>query len=139
VQASKRQAAAIPYRHRSDGEVEVLLVTSSAGRWTAPKGWIDPGRSAQETAGLEALEEAGVIGVVDNAELGVFEDTNAGGDAREVTVFALRVDRVLDHWQEETMRRREWMTIADAKSAVQSPAVAILLDKLQKRVRGRGA
>lgn len=129
------QAAAIPYRFRPDGRFEALLVTSTSGRWTAPKGWIDPGRSAAETAALEALEEAGAIGVVEEPELGSFTDTNADGHNREVVVFALAVDRVLDHWQEESARRRQWMTVEEAGAALGSRSLVRLIEKLAARAR----
>ena len=108
-------------------------MTSSSGRWTAPKGCIDPGRSAQETATIEALEEAGVIGVVVGAELGVYVDVNSASEVREIRAFALRVDRVLDHWQEEASRRRQWMSIPEAKAALQNRGLGSLLDKLAKQ------
>ena len=38
--APKLQYAALPYRRRADGIVEVMLVTSrDTGRWVIPKGW----------------------------------------------------------------------------------------------------
>jgi 8-oxo-dGTP pyrophosphatase MutT (NUDIX family) len=133
VQARTIQAAAIPYRFRPDGRFEALLVTSSSGRWTAPKGWIDPGRTGAETAALEALEEAGVIGTVEEPSLGVCTDTTADGDAREMQVFALLVDRVLDHWQEEDTRRRQWMTVDETSLALGSRGLGRFIEKLAAR------
>src|SRR5262249_26119697 len=53
-----RQAAAIPIK---DGMV--CLITSSNGkRWVIPKGLIDPGHTAGESALLESWEEAGLVG-----------------------------------------------------------------------------
>ena len=54
-----RQAAALPVR---DGAV--CLVTSRNGkRWVAPKGCLEPGKTAAEIALQEAWEEAGLAGV----------------------------------------------------------------------------
>jgi 8-oxo-dGTP pyrophosphatase MutT (NUDIX family) len=56
--------AAVCYRSRKSGKVEFLLVRTTAGRWTFPKGAVDHDRSAAAAAAREAYEEAGVIGRV---------------------------------------------------------------------------
>jgi len=53
------QMAALCHRDTDDGR-EILLVTSSHGRWILPKGWPIEGKSGGETALQEAWEEAGV-------------------------------------------------------------------------------
>lgn len=55
------QVAAVCYRMRGDG-IEFLLVQTRAGRWTFPKGHAEPGLSHAQAAALEAFEEAGVHG-----------------------------------------------------------------------------
>jgi 8-oxo-dGTP pyrophosphatase MutT (NUDIX family) len=55
------QVAAVCYRWRS-GQVEFLLVETDAGRWTFPKGNAEPGLTRAQSAALEAFEEAGVHG-----------------------------------------------------------------------------
>lgn len=127
-----RQAAALPYRLAVSGRAELLLITSSAGRWTPPKGWIDPGRTAEETAALEALEEAGVIGDVQTPALGQYRDPRPDGE-REITLFALRVDRVLDQWQEDDTRTRQWFALADAIAAVEVEELARLIEAFAER------
>jgi len=59
------QAGAIVVR-RSGGALEVLLVRGSRPPhpWVFPKGHIEPGETAAETATRELREEAGVIGSV---------------------------------------------------------------------------
>jgi len=58
------RSGVIPYGRR-DGAVEVLLITSSDGQhWVIPKGVIEPGMSAAESAAKEAYEEAGIRGRV---------------------------------------------------------------------------
>jgi 8-oxo-dGTP pyrophosphatase MutT (NUDIX family) len=53
------QLAALCWRKGKDGP-EVLLVTSSSGRWILPKGWPIEGKSPAEAALTEAWEEGGV-------------------------------------------------------------------------------
>jgi 8-oxo-dGTP pyrophosphatase MutT (NUDIX family) len=55
------QVAAVCYRIGGRG-VEFLLVQTRSGRWTFPKGGVEPGLTHAQTAALEAFEEAGVHG-----------------------------------------------------------------------------
>jgi 8-oxo-dGTP pyrophosphatase MutT (NUDIX family) len=61
------EVAAVCYRWRDDG-IEFLLVrTRSGGRWTFPKGSAEPGLTHAQAAALEAFEEAGVHGRIEEA------------------------------------------------------------------------
>jgi 8-oxo-dGTP pyrophosphatase MutT (NUDIX family) len=55
------QVAAVCFRMRG-GSIEFLLVQTRGGRWTFPKGHAEPGLSHAQAAALEAFEEAGVHG-----------------------------------------------------------------------------
>ncbi|MGB7585510.1 MAG: NUDIX domain-containing protein [Terriglobales bacterium] len=56
------QVAAICYRVRSAGIEFLLVQTRGSGRWTFPKGGSEPGLTHAQAAALEAFEEAGVHG-----------------------------------------------------------------------------
>src|SRR6202140_2749722 len=56
-----KQVAAVCYRLRKT-EIEFLLVQTRNGRWTFPKGSAEPGLTHAQAAALEAFEEAGVHG-----------------------------------------------------------------------------
>jgi 8-oxo-dGTP pyrophosphatase MutT (NUDIX family) len=56
--------AAVCYRVRGR-EIEFLLVQSRAGRWTFPKGRVENDLTRAAAAAREAVEEAGVHGLVD--------------------------------------------------------------------------
>lgn len=133
------QAGAIPYRVTDEGGVDVLLITTSAGRWSIPKGGIDPGHTAEHTAVLEALEEAGVIGVLEKPALGTYERRRVDQD-HHVTVFALRVERVLERWQEQDIREREWLpaNIAAERAGLEEVGRLILQLARRKRPRTKG-
>ena len=63
----RQQVAAVCYRMRG-GKVEFLLVrTRGSGRWTFPKGSAEPGLTHAQAAALEAFEEAGVHGRMEEA------------------------------------------------------------------------
>src|ERR1700686_1104789 len=60
------QVAAVCYRIRN-GEIEFLLVRTNSGHWTFPKGGAEPGLTHAQVAALEAFEEAGVHGRIEEA------------------------------------------------------------------------
>jgi 8-oxo-dGTP pyrophosphatase MutT (NUDIX family) len=56
------QVAAVCYRIRGGGIEFQLVQTRGRGRWTFPKGSAEPGLTHAQAAALEAFEEAGVHG-----------------------------------------------------------------------------
>jgi 8-oxo-dGTP pyrophosphatase MutT (NUDIX family) len=60
------QVAAVCYRVRRS-EIEFLLVRTNSGHWTFPKGSAEPGLTHAQAAALEAFEEAGVHGRMEEA------------------------------------------------------------------------
>lgn len=53
-------AGGVIFRHALDGELQILLIQDAKNRWTIPKGHIEEGETAQETALREIGEEAGI-------------------------------------------------------------------------------
>src|SRR5688572_15970785 len=100
-----RQAAAIPFRNG-----RVCLVTSSNGkRWVIPKGLIEPGQTAGETALQEAWEEAGLLGALRPEPIGSYRYEKWCGVCH-VTVFALDVTEMAQQWPERDLRQRVWLS-----------------------------
>ena len=100
-----RQAAALPLRRG-----RVCLITSRNGkRWVIPKGWIDPGQTAGETALQEAWEEAGLTGALEREPIGsyLYEKDD---QAYHVTVFVMKVTNVAQDWPERSFRERSWVS-----------------------------
>ena len=103
-----RQSAVIPFR-KSDGKTEILLIRNRSNRrWIIPKGIIEPGLTAQESAAQEALEEAGVTGTVMAQKVGEYQYNKWGGIC-QVQVFLMRVETILDDWL-ESQRQRKWFS-----------------------------
>ena len=110
--AACEQAAVVPYRRRGR-DFEIALITTSDGkRWILPKGWIDEGESARESALREAEEEAGLLGRVVGSALARYVYAKAEGH-RAVAVFLMRVTEELDRWPEDH-RRRRWVSLTEA-------------------------
>ncbi|MFZ0797185.1 MAG: NUDIX domain-containing protein [Terriglobales bacterium] len=57
----RQQVAAVCYR-MGKGGIEFLLVQTRGGRWIFPKGGVEAGLTQAQSAALEAIEEAGVHG-----------------------------------------------------------------------------
>src|ERR1700688_3686070 len=88
------QVAAVCYRMHND-EIEFLLVRArGSGRWTFPKGSAEPGLTHAQAAALEASEEAGVHGRIEEVPFVRYAlrrrgmKHGAGSDEGKLTVSA---------------------------------------------------
>lgn len=128
-----RQSAVIPYRLRN-GNIEVLLITTRKGRWIVPKGVIEPDLSPAQSAAKEALEEAGVSGVVEKRKIGHYSYEKWEGVCR-VQVYLLRVTRIFSSWEDDCFRARQWLPLQEAIATVSEPALKKMLRKLPQMLR----
>jgi 8-oxo-dGTP pyrophosphatase MutT (NUDIX family) len=117
-----RQAAALPLRNG-----RVCLVTSSNGkRWVIPKGLIEVGQTAGETALQEAWEEAGLVGALRPEPIGSFLYEKWCGVCH-VTVFAMDVTEMKQDWPERAHRQRIWTTPDGAIARIDDPGLVDIL------------
>ena len=77
------QVAAVCYRLRGR-DIEFLLVQTRKGRWTFPKGSAMPGLTHAQAAALEAFEEAGVHGRMEEASFTRYIQPKRGNMQRSV-------------------------------------------------------
>jgi 8-oxo-dGTP pyrophosphatase MutT (NUDIX family) len=118
-----RQAAALPVR---DGEV--CLVTSRNGkRWVAPKGCMEPGKTAGEIALQEAWEEAGLVGLLEPEPIGSYVYQKDGFTCY-VVVFLMEVTSESAAWPEQSFRQRRWQSAAKAAERVGDPGLRALIE-----------
>ena len=109
------KVAAICYRIRPSG-VQFLLVQTRRGRWTFPKGSVEPGLTHAQAAALEAFEEAGVHGrMQETAFTHYLHHKGRDGAVNRIKVNAhlcevLRLDPPV-----ERGRNRTWCDVAEAK------------------------
>ena len=128
------QAAVVPFRVRRGGSVEIALITTADGkRWILPKGWIDAGESAAESALREAEEEAGLLGRVVGAALTRYEYAKADS-RRVVAVFLMRVTEELESWPEDH-RRRRWMAPDEAAERLEGDELRRIVGLARRRLR----
>jgi 8-oxo-dGTP pyrophosphatase MutT (NUDIX family) len=125
-----RQAAAIPIY---DGKV--CMVTSSSGRrWVIPKGVIEPGQTAGETALQETWEEAGLAGVLHTEPLGSYLYDKYGGLCH-VTVYLMQVTEEADDWPERLTRQRVWVPLEEVADRVREPGLRDILESISRSSR----
>jgi 8-oxo-dGTP pyrophosphatase MutT (NUDIX family) len=130
------QVGALCWR-RHGGGVQVLLITSrETGRWVIPKGGLIAGKTEAESAMAEAWEEAGVVGHPSaEAALGCFDYQKINRKIQisrrcDVTVFALKVDRLIRDYPERGQRKRKWFTAEKASVHVMEAGLRALFQAI---------
>jgi 8-oxo-dGTP pyrophosphatase MutT (NUDIX family) len=116
------QVAAVCYRVRS-GAIEFLLVrTRGGGRWTFPKGSAEPGLTHAQAAALEAFEEAGVHGRIEEASFARYRRKRGDGenrasrrDEKRVAVNAYLCEVLRLSSPQESRRDRTWFSVEQAR------------------------
>jgi len=111
------QVAAVCYRHKA-GSTRFLLVRTSSGRWTFPKGRLEDGLLPAQVAALEAFEEGGVEGKVDLRPVGKYlhrKESLRGCGTKEVIVLAFLLE--VEKWAlpAESHRSPHWFTSREAQ------------------------
>jgi 8-oxo-dGTP pyrophosphatase MutT (NUDIX family) len=80
------KVAAVCFRVRA-GILEFLLVQTRGGRWTFPKGNAEPGLTTAQAAALEAYEEAGVHGRMEEISFVTYVRPKNGGKAGDIELL----------------------------------------------------
>lgn len=117
------QVAAVCYRVRNE-DIEFLLVQTGGGRWTFPKGGVEPGLTHAQSAAFEAFEEAGVHGRMEEAWFAryIHRDRSARGStsisksnqkSASVLAYLCEVTRLAA--PQEADRNRTWCSAEKAK------------------------
>jgi 8-oxo-dGTP pyrophosphatase MutT (NUDIX family) len=106
-----RKVAAVCFRRGARG-IEFLLVRTDAGRWTFPKGSVEQGLTAAGSAELEAFEEAGATGWIEERH---FESYVHFKRDREMLVLAFLMEVWSTKRPQETHRAPIWCTPEQAK------------------------
>ena len=116
------QAACVPFRLTADNALQILMIRrQNETLWGIPKGMIDDGNTARQTALIEAFEEAGLRGDLLDKDLGMFDYEKNGRTCR-VRVYAMHVREELATWKEIGFRERRWFTPElAAESAAREP------------------
>ncbi len=114
---------------RDDGRLRFLLVTarSAPGEWVLPKGHIERGESAADTAAREVLEEAGVTALPGEV-LGELEYYGRNG--------RIRVRFLLMEFQSEGSpgeeRDRAWLDAGEARRRLKHEDARALIARAEQ-------
>ncbi len=148
------QVAAVCYRMRK-GDIEFLLVqTRGGGRWTFPKGSTEPGLTHAQAAALEAFEEAGVHGRIEEVSFAQYVLRRRGNGGKPgarsaweelcINAHLCEVSRLSP--PQESNRNRTWFSVQDAtqhlregRSADEGAAFARVIEKAVRRIQQPGS
>jgi 8-oxo-dGTP pyrophosphatase MutT (NUDIX family) len=110
----RQEVAAVCYRIRKRG-VEFLLVQTRGGRWVFPKGGAEPGLTHAQSAALEAFEEAGVHGRMEEIPFARYFRKPGNPDQAKpgVTAHLCEVSRLEP--PQESKRTPTWFAAEKAK------------------------
>ena len=123
-----RQSSVVPYRIINAG-VEIMMITSiRRRRWIIPKGAVEPDMTPQDSAAKEAFEEAGIIGSVSKTPIGRYH-YKKWSDICRCDVYAMKVETILETWQEQEEREREWIEAKDAISRLRHKQLKAIVKK----------
>ncbi|MEM9432705.1 MAG: NUDIX hydrolase [Pseudomonadota bacterium] len=127
----RTQFAALCYRFHKD-QVQVLLITSrTSRRWILPKGWPLEGEKPADAAMTEAFEEAGVKGKPIDFCIGMYSYMKVMSKKLSlpcaVSVFPVRVKKLVDDFPEAGQRKRKWVTPKKAAKLVREPELQKIL------------
>lgn len=132
------QYAALCYRRNKDGQLDILLLTSrDTGRWVIPKGWPMGSKPGYTVAEIEALQEAGIKGIVEHDPLGSFGYGKAMAEGLvlpcEVQVHALEVTGSVKNYKEKGERTLEWVSPQLAAERVAEPGLKKIILTFARR------
>lgn len=133
------QYGAIPYTF-VDGQLVLLLITSRGrGKWIFPKGGLVAGMTPWESAMLEASEEAGVEGEIENGPIGSYflPVTDERPAPVEVKMYPMLVTAQREDWHEMGQRYRHWAVLPEAKRLITDEGLAELAGLLVQRATRR--
>jgi adenylate cyclase len=127
------QIGCVPLVFR-EKELHVVLVRSSSGqRWIVPKGQNEDSMTSPEVALMEAAEEGGVIGTIDQSSHSACILT----DGRELKLYALRVATLLKRWPEDSIRKRIVLPWAEAVASIDDKELAACVEEMARRFLGQ--
>ena len=132
-------AGGVIFRRNQKNEVEILLIQDSKDRWTIPKGHIEEGETAQETAKREIGEEAGLHDVKIIGWLGKINFRYRRIDKlvlMTTQVFLVKALGDTDAIQKEDwMNGIKWFSFSDALDEIEYEDFGKLILLAMKKIR----
>ncbi|KAL2521887.1 Nudix hydrolase 17 [Forsythia ovata] len=159
-QGHRQVVGCIPYRYKGvngksivdEDAIEVLVISSQRkGKGMLfPKGGWEKDESIKEAALRETMEEAGVLGDVEQPgvspdflnkipELGKWSfKSNNNNNCYEGRMFPLLVKEQLEFWPEKDVRQRIWISVREARKVCHYWWMKEALELLVNRLTSQG-
>ena len=120
-------------------DIEILLIQDSKGRWTIPKGHIEPGETAKMTARREIEEETGLRNVNILTWLGKIHFKYRRADKLVLMTTQIYLVEAMDTHEtptpEKWMKGIQWFPFADALDLIEYDDIEKLMLIAKKRIR----
>ena len=120
-------------------DIEILLIQDSKNRWTIPKGHIEAGETAKQTAIREIGEEAGLNHIKVLSWLGKIHFKYRRVDKLVLMTTQIYLVRALDGKERPTkekwMNGIKWFSFRDALNAIEYDDIEKLMLIAKKRIR----
>jgi 8-oxo-dGTP pyrophosphatase MutT (NUDIX family) len=111
---------------------QVVLITSTTGRWIIPKGQPENQLRKRDVALSEAWEEAGVQGeLAGKASKSIVK---RGSEALWM-IYPVKVTFLAENWPEKPIRRRVLLSPEDAIREIDNPSLAKAVRKLANKLQ----
>lgn len=132
-------AGGVIFRRNEKNEVEILLIQDAKDRWTIPKGHIEEGETAQETAKREIAEEAGLKETEVLGWLGKINFRYRRVDKLVLMTTQVFLVRALGDTnaiqKEDWMNGIKWFSFAEALDAIEYEDIGKLILLAMKKIR----
>lgn len=133
-------AGGIVFRPTTDGkDIEILLIQDSKNRWTIPKGHIEPGETAKQTAVREIGEESGLKEVDVIGWLGKIHFKYRRAEKLVLMTTQVYLVQSLDKnerpTKEKWMNGIRWFTFSEALDAIEYADIEKLMLIAKRKIR----
>jgi diadenosine hexaphosphate hydrolase (ATP-forming) len=129
-------------RNKKTKEIEILLIQDAKDRWTIPKGHIEEGETAQETALREIAEEAGIKEAEAVCWLGKIHFRYRRLNTLVLMTTQIYLVRALGNTdkiqKEEWMNGIKWFGFHEALDVIEYEDIGKLMLLAMKRIRHAG-
>lgn len=129
----------IVYRRGAKGDIEILLIQDAKDRWTIPKGHIEEGETAQQTAKREIGEEAGLQNVEVLSWLGKIHFRYRRIDKLVLMTTQIYLVKALGDTdaikKEEWMNGIKWFKFHEALDVIEYEDIGKLMLLAMKKIR----
>ncbi|MBR3220268.1 NUDIX domain-containing protein [Candidatus Saccharibacteria bacterium] len=125
--------------NKAADDIEILLIQDSKNRWTIPKGHIEPGETAKQTAIREIGEEAGLQHIQVLTWLGKIHFKYRRLDKLVLMTTQIYLVRALDNSEKPTkekwMNGIKWFSFNEALDAIEYEDIEKLMLVAKNKIR----